>query len=325
MFGLTVCIVVDNGHVSQVFVQGRKLSTCYLHTQAVFPSLLHLLRKLSHSFLTLDSYQFVFCKHLFLSKMSEKLCLQWNDFQENIKSAIGNLREDKDLQDVTLVSEDGQQVEAHKVILAASSPFFQNILRKNSHPHPMIFMKGVKFEDLQAIVDFLYCGEANIFQENIDAFLAIAEELKLKGLTSKPDKIEENMNPNKVGTSSKPTFKTEKWISDQIQNNLASIEDQTTSELSQEGLMPVQSFVSSDVQELDAKVKSLMELSENRASNGRQPYVRKVCGKEGQWVAIRDHIESNHLEGVSLPCSMCEKTYRSRTTLRRHNNSCWSS
>ena len=127
MFGLTVCIVVDNGHVSQVFVQGRKLSTCYLHTQAVFPSLLHLLRKLSHSFLTLDSYQFVFCKHHFLSKMSEKLCLQWNDFQENIKSAIGNLREDKDLQDVTLVSEDGQQVEAHKVVLASSSPFFQKL------------------------------------------------------------------------------------------------------------------------------------------------------------------------------------------------------
>ena len=62
-----------------------------------------------------------------LSKMSEKLCLQWSDFQENIKSAIGNLREDKDLQDVTLVSEDGQQVEAHKVVLASSSPFFQKL------------------------------------------------------------------------------------------------------------------------------------------------------------------------------------------------------
>ena len=252
--------------------------------------------------------------------MSEKLCLKWNDFQGNMNTTFESLRVEKEFSDVTLACADGQQVEAHKIILAASSPFFQNILRKNSHPHPMIFMKGVKFEDLQAIVDFLYCGEANIFQENIDAFLAIAEELKLKGLTLKPDRIEENMNPNKVGTSSKPTFKTEKWISDQIQNNLASIEDQTTS--ANHFRMPVQSFVSSDVQELDAKVKSLMELSENRASNGSKPYVCKVCGKEGQWVAIRDHIESNHLEGVSLPCSMCEKTYRSRTTLRRHNNSC---
>ena len=112
--------------------------------------------------------------------MSEKLCLQWNDFQENIKSAIGNLREDKDLQDVTLVSEDGQQVEAHKVILASSSPFFQKLLGRNNHTHPLIYMRGVKFEDLLAIVDFLYCGEANVFQENLDSFLAIAEELQLK-------------------------------------------------------------------------------------------------------------------------------------------------
>ena len=54
--------------------------------------------------------------------MSEKLCLQWNDFQENIKSAFGSLRKDNDFTDVTLACEDGQQVEAHKVILAASSP-----------------------------------------------------------------------------------------------------------------------------------------------------------------------------------------------------------
>ena len=53
--------------------------------------------------------------------MSEKLCLQWNDFQENIKNALRNLREDNDFADVTLACEDGQQVEAHKVILAASS------------------------------------------------------------------------------------------------------------------------------------------------------------------------------------------------------------
>ena len=67
--------------------------------------------------------------------MSEKLCLQWNDFQDNIKSVFGNLRDDNDFADVTLACEDGQQVEAHKVILAGSSPFFQKLLRRNKHPH----------------------------------------------------------------------------------------------------------------------------------------------------------------------------------------------
>ena len=54
--------------------------------------------------------------------MSEKLCLKWNDFQDNVNTAFGNLREDNEFADVTLASEDGQQIEAHKVILAASSP-----------------------------------------------------------------------------------------------------------------------------------------------------------------------------------------------------------
>ena len=54
---------------------------------------------------------------------SEKLYLQWNDFKQNISSSFGELREDKDLTDVTLACEDGKQVETHKVVLAASSPY----------------------------------------------------------------------------------------------------------------------------------------------------------------------------------------------------------
>ena len=95
--------------------------------------------------------------------MSEKLCLQWNEFQENIKGAFGKLREDLDFKDVTLVCEDGQQVEAHKVVLASCSPLFQKLLGRNKHPHPLIYMRGLKFDDLLAVMDFLYSGEANVF------------------------------------------------------------------------------------------------------------------------------------------------------------------
>ena len=78
--------------------------------------------------------------------MSEKLCLQWNDFKENAIGAFANLREDADFADVTLACEDGKQVEAHKVILAKSSPFFENLLRRNNHNHPLIFMRGERGE-----------------------------------------------------------------------------------------------------------------------------------------------------------------------------------
>ena len=122
---------------------------------------------------------------------SEKLCLKWNDFQENLNSAFGGFRNDKEFSDVTLACEDGTQVETHKVILASASPFFMEILKRNKHPHPLIYMRGIKADELLAIVDFLYFGEANVSQENLDAFLGLAEELKLKCLTGSAERNDE--------------------------------------------------------------------------------------------------------------------------------------
>ena len=141
--------------------------------------------------------------------MSEKLCLKWNDFQLNINTAFGSLREDTEFADVTLACEDGQQIEAHKVILAASSPFFQGLLKRNRHSHPLIYMKGIKSEDLSAVIDFLYCGEANIFQENLDSFLAIAEELKLRGLMGKTEASEEQSDASSIQSKMKPNVKAD--------------------------------------------------------------------------------------------------------------------
>ena len=123
--------------------------------------------------------------------MTEKLCLNWNDFQENVNAAFPNLREGREFADVTLACEDGQQIEAHKVILAASSPFLQNLIRRNKHPHPLIYLRGIKSDNLVAMVDFLYCGVANVYQENLDAFLSIAEEFELKGLTGRTNDAKE--------------------------------------------------------------------------------------------------------------------------------------
>ena len=76
----------------------------------------------------------------------EKLCLKWNDFQENLKTAFSGLRNNQDFADVTLVCEDGMQIETHKVILASSSPLLMEILQRNKHPHPMIYMRGLRGE-----------------------------------------------------------------------------------------------------------------------------------------------------------------------------------
>ena len=79
--------------------------------------------------------------------------------------------------------EDGQQIQAHKVILASSSPFFEKLFQKSNHPHPVIYLRGFQSRDFASILDLLYFGVANVYQEDLDSFFAIAEEIKLVGLT----------------------------------------------------------------------------------------------------------------------------------------------
>ena len=92
------------------------------------------------------------------------------------------MRTATDFSDVTLVCEGGRQIYAHRVILASSSSFFQNVLTKVMHSHPLIFLRGVPHSQLSAIVDFIYLGQAEIRQEDVEAFVKLAVELGVKGL-----------------------------------------------------------------------------------------------------------------------------------------------
>ena len=99
-------------------------------------------------------------------KMSnaETLCLKWNDFQENILSAFKDLRLEKEFTDVTLACEDGKQIEAHKIVLTASSPLFKSLLKANKHQHPLVYMRGVKSDDLHAIqIYFFFSATKKIY------------------------------------------------------------------------------------------------------------------------------------------------------------------
>ena len=92
----------------------------------------------------------------------EKLCLKWNDFQDLVQVSFAELRNDTDFTDVTLACED-QNIKVHKVILS-TCPFFKKLLKTQLHPQPLIYMRGMKSRDLTAIVDFIYLGEASVFQ-----------------------------------------------------------------------------------------------------------------------------------------------------------------
>ena len=198
---------------------------------------------------------------------SEKFCLKWNDYQKNLVTSYQGLRKDSDFSDVTLVCEENQQVEAHRIILAACSPFFSTVLKRGKHSHPMIFIKGMKVKYLVAMMDFIYNGEVNIHQEDLDGFLIMAQELQVKGLAcSEDDNLDaaEDLltKPNKLIMISpkKEDYGQEKAKIDSILENTSIVQAKADK-------MPMA--------DLQIKLDSLME-TEN---NGEPGWKCTVCGK----------------------------------------------
>ena len=113
--------------------------------------------------------------------MAEKFSLKWNDFQTNVSKSFGLLRDEEYLHDVTLVSDDLNRVSAHKLVLSACSEYFKNIFKNNQHAHPLLCLDGISSEDLNSIMDYIYNGEVQIYQDNLDRFLNVAQRLKLEG------------------------------------------------------------------------------------------------------------------------------------------------
>ena len=282
---------------------------------------------------------------------TEKLCLRWNDFQGNISSVFRDLKEEKDFSDVTLICAD-QQVEAHRVILAASSPFFKKVLRKVENSHPLIYMKGVKFSDLEAVLSFVYHGEVNVAEADLNNFLAVAEELEVKGLTCGKKYTEGNSNHLPRSNSklqpqpSVPPFsqsatavtletplKTEQewlWSASENKNADEAVPDKRESESSQ--------FVNTSkasVEEVDQYAGHEVFSQEKGEEFDLNNHIEKIgegvnlgkfkcniCGHvSSQKSHVRIHVETIHFPGlVEYSCDQCEQKFDSRSKYYNHRS-----
>ena len=159
-----------------------------------------------------------------------------------------------------MACEDGPQISTHKMVLASSSPFFMEMLKRNKHPHPLIYMRGLKAEDLVDMVDFVNYGKANVDQERLDVFLGLAEEFGLRGLTSlstesEPEEFRNKTTPpEKNVIEGKHLVKTTPILTKPLNlsdSNIAKTESSSAA------------LVSMEVEEqLDEKIKSMMTKTE---------------------------------------------------------------
>lgn len=127
---------------------------------------------------------------------NQQFCLRWTNYHSNLSTVCDQLYQNESFVDVTLVSE-GRPIKAHKMVLAASSPYFQTIFNETPCKHPIVIIKDVKYEELKALVDFMYRGEVNVAQEQIRPLLKLAEMFQIRGLTDvshDEDSLDPSMN-----------------------------------------------------------------------------------------------------------------------------------
>ncbi|XP_019773558.1 protein tramtrack, beta isoform isoform X2 [Dendroctonus ponderosae] len=112
----------------------------------------------------------------------QQFCVRWNSYPSNLQSAFPKLLLSGHFVDVTLACE-SSMLKCHKVVLSACSTYFEKLLLTIPCKHPIIYLKDMKFQEMQSLVDFMYKGEVNVAQDDLPSLLKSAESLQIRGLS----------------------------------------------------------------------------------------------------------------------------------------------
>ena len=188
-----------------------------------------------------------------------------------------------DFADVTLVTDDKQQIRAHRNILSVCSPVFKNIfqLHSSNNANPVVYLRGIQHSEMESIMQFLYLGEARFHEDRMSEFFQVAKDLEIKSISTGID-----MN---VPTA----WKVE---SNEHEMNIVADED------------PEQSF------KKDANVKNHPQTVTRIKNNTPN---KKLSTIDTIQVNLKSHIQSTH-ECVKYACNQCDKQYSDKSNLTKH-------
>ena len=212
----------------------------------------------------------------------EKFNLTWHSYTDHLKEMLHDMMSSNELTDVTLVSDDKKHFKAHKVVLSACSPVFKSIIGDSIMSNSTIYLRGIQSLEIESILQFIYLGEATLYQERKNEFLDVAKSLQVKEI-SKDIEIDE---------SDDDVVEKQEYAKD---NELPTHETK-------------QQY---DRVAIPQKDRQLKKSNENNYPCDSCNYKTSIASD------LRKHIKSIH-EGVKYPCNQCQNKFTDMSNLRKH-------
>ena len=225
--------------------------------------------------------------------MGEKIRLMWHTYTTHGQELFRNLLETQQFTDVTLISDDQKQYRVHKFILSACSTVFREIITSNPL-NTAIYLRGIYHEELESILQFIYLGEATFYDERMNEFLNVAQDLDIKDIGKNVVDDDEKSQSLKENQS----FDNDNVIkSDETESKDAAISS---------GLSG---------QNINIDYSDFVKHGDKKSFQCQQCHYQ-ASRKDH----LKSHVQVKH-EGIKYPCKQCDFKAVTKSHLQQHMKS----
>ena len=275
----------------------------------------------------------------------EKFAIKWHTYPDHLRGMMKEMMTSEDFADVTLVSDDKKIIKAHRNILSTCSPVFKDILyTQDQSNHPVIYLRGIQYSEIESILQYMYLGEAKFYEERMNEFLSVVKNLEIKELSNGFESKEPELNhtPNESTKESFDRFNEnsddltlddDKLFSGSVALNNHKKEfkkgvkyacNQCDHQFTQ------QSSLKTHIQSVHEGIKYACKRCNYQATqrssltvhiqsvHERVKYACNQCDHQAtKQRNLTDHIQSVH-EGVKYACNLCDKQFTTQRAVTYH-------
>ena len=261
----------------------------------------------------------------------ETIQLSWDTYLDHMKEMLHGMMTSNTLTDATLICDDHKQFQVHKVILSACSPVFRSIISDHNSLNPIIYLRGIGSNEMKAILQFIYTGQATFQRDGLPEFLSVAKSLKIKEICDevKDDDNEKNTEQHEEVKNDNTESNNKIEIQKDVESMASSGKRETlekSNEIEKRGNNPQQEEnLFDDMERYIVKDYGSVEMKEMNYGQEKTKRTKKLSRKNCNQCEksyrgkqeLKRHIKSAH-DGVVYPCDQCEYEAKLKFHLKIH-------